>query len=102
MTACSQNPAPSKEGQTLYQPLRSGLDLEAWEPLDGHAIVTCKIRIQSGAYDAWEPRTYEFHRVQDGWIIDLNPGYLKRESWEQVTNWLWGMRPIEIELLTTV
>lgn len=102
MTSFSQKPVPAAPAQTLHQHLRSALDLEAWEPIDGHAIATCKIRIQSGAYDAWEPRTYAFQRVQDGWIIDTHPGYLRRASWEQVVDWFWRMRPIEIELLTTV
>ena len=41
----------------VHQQLRDAGALAAWEPLDGHAVVMCKIRVQSGAYDAWEPRT---------------------------------------------
>ena len=88
--------------QTFHQRLTDAEALDAWEPLDGHAIVTCKIRIRSGAYDTWEPRTYEFLRTQNGWTIDTNPGYLRRECWQHVVTWFCRMKPIEIELLTTV
>jgi hypothetical protein len=88
--------------QTFHKRLIDAEALDAWEPLDGHSIVTCKIRIRSGAYDTWEPRTYEFLRTQGGWIIDTNPGYLRRESWQHVVSWFCLMQPIEIELLTTL
>lgn len=65
--------------------------------------MTCKVRIRSGAYDAWEPRTYEFRRAPPGaWIIDTNPGFLRRDSWERVVSWFCCMDPIEIDLVTTV
>ncbi len=55
--------------ETIHQYLADAASLDAWEPCDGCAIVTCKIRIRSGAYDAWEPRTYEFRRTTPGaWI----------------------------------
>lgn len=90
--------------QIVYQQLRSADDLGAWEPRDGHAIVTCRIRIQSGAYDAWEPRTYEFEfaRSTERWLINTNPGYLPRDTWDDVVEWLYCMQPIDIELVTTV
>jgi hypothetical protein len=87
--------------QAVHQQLVSAEALEAWEPRDGHAIVTCKIRIPNGACDAWEPRTYEFLRARGGWIIDTNPGYLRRERWQHVVAWFCRMQPIEIDLLTT-
>ena len=86
----------------VHQKLRDASALAAWEPLDGHAVLTCKIRVRSWAYDAWEPRTYEFTRTASGWTIDTNPGYLNRQSWEDVVGWLCHMRPLEIDLLTTV
>ena len=89
-------------GQTIYQRLAEAEALDAWEPIGGHAVVTCKIRVRSGAYDAWEPRLYEFLRTQDGWTIDTNPGYLRRERWQHVVSWFCLMEPAEIELLTTV
>jgi hypothetical protein len=88
--------------QALYQHLSSPEVLDAWEPRDGHAYVACKIRILSGAYDAWEPRTYEFLRTQDGWIVDTNPGLLRLASWQLVVEWFCLMRPVEIDLVTTV
>jgi hypothetical protein len=87
---------------TFHQRLKRVEALAAWEPCDGHAILTCKIRVQSGAYDAWEPRTYEFVRTTSGWTIDTNPGYLNRLSWDDVVGWLQCMQPIDIDLLTTV
>lgn len=90
-------------GTIVHQHLADAGALDAWEPQDGHAIVTCKIRIRSGAYDAWEPRTYEFLRVSPGaWIIDTNPGILRRASWDDVVGWFNCMQPIEIDLVTTV
>jgi hypothetical protein len=83
---------------TVYQHLTNADALAAWEPIDGHALVTCKIH--NGG--AWENRTYEFDRCQDGWIIDTTPGYLKRASWQEAVDWFCRMRPSEIELLTTV
>jgi hypothetical protein len=85
---------------TVHQQLTEAGALAAWEPLDGHAIVTCKIR--SEAPEAWETRVYEFVRKKDGWLIDTNPGFLRRESWEETVDWFCRMRPIEIDLLTTV
>ena len=88
--------------ETIYQHLVDAADLDAWQPLDGHAIVTCKIQVRSGAYDAWEPRTYEFRRTARGaWIIDTNPGILLRDFWDEVVGWFCFMRPIEIELVTS-
>lgn len=85
-----------------FQRLADPAELDAWEPVDGHAVVTCKIRMQSGAYDTWEPRTYELNRIPAGWIIDTNPGYLRRDSWDDVVYWLRCMWPIDIEIVTTV
>lgn len=45
---------------------------------------------------------YERMRGQDGWVIDTNPGLLKRASWQETVDWLCQMHPIKIELLTTV
>lgn len=88
----------------IYQRLPSAEALETSEPRDGHALVTCKIRVQSGAYNAWEweSRTYEFRRTRDGWTIYTDPGYLPRPSWRHVIDWFRRMAPIEIDLLTTV
>lgn len=89
--------------ETVYQHLTDAAALDAWQPMDGYAIVTCKIQIHSGAYAGWEPRTYEFRRTSSGtWIIDTDPGFLRRDSWDAVVGWFCGMRPIEINLVTTV
>ena len=82
----------------IHQHLADAGALAAWEPLDDNALVTCKIR----SHDVWETRLYEFVRKKDGWLIDTNPGFLRRVSWEEVVDWFCRMRPIEIELLTTV
>ncbi len=92
-------------GETHHVKLQRPEDLDAWEPRDGHAIVTCKVRVQSGAYDAWEPRTYEFEAGPGGgWVVypGGGPGGILRDSWQHVVNWFCCMRPIEIELVTTV
>lgn len=86
----------------VHQKLRDASTLAAWEPIDGYAVLTCKIRVRSGACDTWEPRTYAFTRTASGWSIDTNPGYLNRQSWDDVVGWLCHMRPLEIDLLTTV
>ncbi len=88
--------------QIIYQRLVDAEALSAWYPRDGHALVTCKIQIRSGAYEAWELRTYEFRRTSLGWIIDTNPGILRRYSWDDVVSWFCCMRPIGIDLVTTV
>lgn len=90
--------------ETLYLHLLRPDDLSAWEPLDGHAIVTCRVRVQSGAYDAWEPRTYAFTRRNDGrWSIDIEAmTSFTLPSWEDAVKWLWHMAPINIELVTTI
>lgn len=93
---------------TVHQQLTAARGLAAWEPLDGHAIVTCKIRIWVA--NAWETHMYEFVRSQGGWLIDTNPGFLRRASWEEAVDWFCRMcahvidrhGPIEIDLLTTV
>jgi hypothetical protein len=38
----------------------------------------------------------------EGWIIDTNPGFLRRESWQLIVEWFCLMQPVEINLLTTV
>lgn len=78
-------------GELRYQPLSEAAALGVWEPRGGYAL-----------REAWESRTYEFLRAQDGWTIDTNPGYLHRESWEHVVAWFCRMCPVDIELLTTV
>jgi hypothetical protein len=89
--------------ETIHQYLADAAALDAWQPCDGYPIVTCKIQIHSGAYDAWEPRTYEFRRITSGaWIIDTNPGILLQDSWDAVVGWFCCMQPIEIDLVTTV
>ena len=93
--------SPQDQGRVIHQHLLRAEALDAWEPIDGLAIVTCKVRVRSGAYDAWEPRVYEFLRTQDGWTIDTNPGYLRCESWQQIVGWLCYMQPVEIDLITT-
>lgn len=89
-------------GMTTYQSLPHPYALAAWQPINGHAVVTCKIH--SGLLNGtWEDRTYEFQRQPSGtWIIDTHPGILRRPSWEGVVEWFCGMGPSEIELLTTV
>ena len=89
-------------GELRYQPLSEAAALGVWEPHGGYALVTCKISVRTGLREAWESRTYEFLRTQDGWTIDTNPGYLHRESWEHVVAWFCRMCPVDIELLTTV
>lgn len=85
-----------------YQPIRDPSDLCIWEPREGHAIVACKVDAGRGV---WEPRTYEFRKcASGGWLIqvgDSGPPY-GRGSWAEVVHWLCLMRPIEIELVTTV
>jgi hypothetical protein len=89
--------------EIVYQHLADATSLDAWQPCDGHAVVTCKIRVHSGAYDAWETRTYEFRRTAPGaWVIDTNPGILPRDSWDDVVGWFRLMQPVEIDLVTTV
>jgi len=89
--------------ETIHQHITDAASLDAWQPRDGYAIATCKILISSGAYTAWEPRTYEFRRTAQGaWIIDTNPGILWRDSWEDVVHWFCAMKPVEIDLITTV
>ena len=88
---------------TIYHHLATAESLDAWQPLDGHMIVTCKIRILSGGYDAWETRTYEFRRSDLGtWIVYTDPGIRVCDSWDGVVDWFCHMRPIEIDLVTTV
>lgn len=95
-------------GELRYQPLAEAAALDVWEPRGGYALVTCKISVRTGIHEKWEPRTYEFRYVPDGWrqggwwCIDTNPGYLRRESWESVVSWFCRMCPVDIELLTTV
>ena len=85
----------------VFQILRDAASLDAWEPVDGRAILTCQIRVQSGAYDVWEPRTYEFQRTSSGWIIDTSPGCLRRDRWSDVVDWLCRMQPRCLELVVT-
>lgn len=88
--------------RTVHQQLLRAAALQAWEPRDGHAILTCKVRVQHGAYDTWENRTYEFVRTDNGWTIGTNPGYLRAQSWDDCVDWLCRMQPTNIDLLTTV
>lgn len=85
---------------TIHQQLAEAGALAAWEPLDGHAIVTCKIR--RGATNARETCMYAFVRGQGGWVIYMNPGAQRCVSWEDAVDWFCRMYPIEIDLLTTV
>jgi hypothetical protein len=87
------------QGQMIHQRLVEASAFDAWEPRDGHAIVTCKIKVHIGK---WEPRTYEFLRTREGWTIDTHPGHLSRNNWQGVVDWFCRMQPIDIDLLTTV
>jgi len=101
--------APS-EGD-IYEPE----SLAAWEPRGGQALLTCKI-LRGTAYarggssdpqaftrtDAWEPCTYEFTRTSYGtWTIDTDSGFLQRDTWVDVVEWLCSMQPEEISLVTS-
>lgn len=88
-----------------YVKLRHPQDLDAWEPRDGYALVACRVMVlpETGHAPAvWESRTYEFQRLSGYWLIDTNPGVMRREVWHDVVDWLCRMHPADIEILTTV
>lgn len=89
-------------GKTTHLELQRADDLEAWEPIDGHAIVTCKVDLGRGK---WEDRTYELESSRTGgWVVypGGGPGGMRRDTWLHVVHWFRSMRPIDIELVTTV
>jgi len=60
-------------------------------------------RTSSGGFRlrTYGPEAPDLRTVVPG-LLDTNPGYLNRQSWEDVVGWLCHMRPLEIDLLTTV
>lgn len=90
--------------RTHLQALRRPEDLQAWEPIDGYALVTCEVLVLSGAYSGVETRSYEIRRAADIWFVETNTehGTIGFRSWTKLVDWLCGMRPTNIELLTTV
>lgn len=63
------------------------------EPADS-CIVTCAIMNGS----SYEDRAYGFNRCPDGWIIDTDPGILRRASWADCVRWLLSLRPVNVEV----
>ena len=63
------------------------------------ALIACQI--QTGLGQTWTNRTYEVLRAPDGqWRVDFGAGPLEpRRTWADVLDWLWSLRPRDVELL---
>lgn len=83
---------------SLYRVNGEDGDLSIPEPQQ-HALIACQI--QTGPGQTWTNRTYEVSRATDGqWMVDFGAGPLEpRRDWDAVLEWLWCLRPRDLELL---
>lgn len=63
------------------------------------ALIACQI--QTGPGQTWTDHTYEVVRAADGyWFINFGEGSLELyRDWTAVLDWLWCLRPRDVELL---